>query len=82
LQICKTFSMLVLRSAKSLILLARKRVQICTLYFAMDCGPILRQSEFGHSSGNGGRDVRRTEAEVGTMAARVEAAGGGADAAG
>ena len=33
---------------------------------ALDCAPKLRQSEFGHSSANGERDVRETETKMGT----------------
>src|SRR6266851_223315 len=45
----------------------------------LDCAPKLRQSEFGHSSSNGERDVRRGGTKMGPSVGRIPAAGFGAD---
>src|SRR5579872_4604408 len=45
----------------------------------LDCGPELRQSEFGHSSAKGEGDVRRAETKMGPLVGRVPAASVGAD---
>src|SRR5438045_8102360 len=45
----------------------------------VDCAPKLRQSEFGHSSANGERDVRRGETKMGPSVGRIPTAGFGAD---
>lgn len=39
----------------------------------LDCGPELRQSEFGRSSTNGEEDVRRAETKMGPLFGRVPA---------
>src|SRR5713226_5640637 len=45
----------------------RRRTRIPREIRQVDCAPKLRQSEFGHSSAKGERDVRKAETEVGAV---------------